>query len=93
LEKLGRTFNAQSIPLRYTPRALAVHPQSHTLIIAESDHNAFSALDNPSTTESAAQSSSGSIKQENGDSMEVEGSQSAQNVTILSSMLLYLRGN
>ena len=41
LEKLGVVFNQVSTPLQLTPRRLTVHPPSHTLVLIETDHNAF----------------------------------------------------
>jgi len=41
LDKLGDAFNAESIPLRYTPRKLATHSVSGHLVIIETDHNAY----------------------------------------------------
>ncbi|XP_054165050.1 splicing factor 3B subunit 3-like isoform X2 [Oppia nitens] len=42
LEKLGAVFNQQTIPLEYTPRKFAIHPESGYLIIIETEHNAYS---------------------------------------------------
>lgn len=42
LERLGELFNQTVVPLRYTPRKLLVHEESSHLIIAETDHNAYS---------------------------------------------------
>jgi len=42
LDKLGDAFNAEAVPLRYTPRKLAVHSVSGNLVVVEADHNAFS---------------------------------------------------
>jgi splicing factor 3B subunit 3 len=41
LDKLGDTFNADTVPLRYTPRRMAQHHVSGHLVIIESDHNAY----------------------------------------------------
>lgn len=41
LEKLGVIFNQVATPLQFTPRKLVVHPPTGTLVIAESDHRAF----------------------------------------------------
>lgn len=41
IEKLGELFNQSIVPLRYTPRKMAVNPVNKNLIIIESDHNAF----------------------------------------------------
>ncbi len=41
LEKLGVVFNQVSTPLQLTPRRLTVHPPSRTLVLIETDHNAF----------------------------------------------------
>lgn len=41
LEKLGAVFNQVSFPLEYTPRAFAIHPDTGRMIIAETDHNAY----------------------------------------------------
>lgn len=41
LEKLGAVFNQVATPLRYTPRKFVIHPRSNSLLIIESDHNAF----------------------------------------------------
>uniref|UniRef100_A0A7S0PY64 DNA damage-binding protein 1 n=1 Tax=Coccolithus braarudii TaxID=221442 RepID=A0A7S0PY64_9EUKA len=42
LEKLGDTFNSDSMPLRYTPRHLVRHSVSGNIVLIESDHNAYS---------------------------------------------------
>ena len=41
LDKLGDAFNAEAVPLRYTPRKVAVHSVSGNLVIVEADHNAY----------------------------------------------------
>ena len=41
LDKLGDAFNAEAVPLRYTPRKLGVHSVSGNLVIIEADHNAY----------------------------------------------------
>lgn len=41
LEKLGAVFNQISFPLEYTPRRFVVHNDTGRLIIAETDHNAY----------------------------------------------------
>jgi splicing factor 3B subunit 3 len=41
VENIGETFNQTPMRLRYTPRRLAIHPGTNTLIIAESDHAAI----------------------------------------------------
>jgi splicing factor 3B subunit 3 len=41
IDKLGDTFNAEAMPLRYTPRRLAAHSVSGNLVIIEADHNAY----------------------------------------------------
>jgi len=41
LDKLGDTFNAEAVPLRYTPRRMGVHSVSGHIVIAEADHNAY----------------------------------------------------
>lgn len=41
LEKLGAVFNQVSFPLEYTPRAFAIHPDTGRMLIAETDHNAY----------------------------------------------------
>lgn len=41
LEKLGAVFNQITFPLEYTPRRFAVHNDTSRLIIAETDHNAY----------------------------------------------------
>merc|ERR1719217_1131458 len=40
LDKLGDAFNAEAVPLRYTPRKLAVHSVSGNLVVVEADHYA-----------------------------------------------------
>lgn len=42
LERLGDTFNQASLPLRYTPRGLAIHAPTSLLVVAESDPRALS---------------------------------------------------
>lgn len=41
LDKLDDAFNAEKIPLRYTPRRMAAHSVSGNLVIVEADHNAY----------------------------------------------------
>ncbi|XP_031565334.1 splicing factor 3B subunit 3-like [Actinia tenebrosa] len=41
LEKLGAVFNQVATPLRYTPRKFVIHSPSSSLIIIETDHNAY----------------------------------------------------
>lgn len=41
LEKLGAVFNQITFPLEYTPRKFVVHSETARLIIAETDHNAY----------------------------------------------------
>ena len=41
LDKLGDAFNAESLPLRYTPRKIAHHSASGHVVVVESDHNAY----------------------------------------------------
>ena len=41
LDKLGDAFNAEAMPLRYTPRQVGVHSVSGNLVIVEADHNAY----------------------------------------------------
>mmetsp|Transcript_24270 Transcript_24270/g.47531 ORF Transcript_24270/g.47531 Transcript_24270/m.47531 type:complete len:1062 (+) Transcript_24270:1-3186(+) len=41
LEKLGDLFNTTALPLRYTPRRMAVHPVSNYIVIVESDQHTF----------------------------------------------------
>ena len=40
VEKLGQIFNQVVAPLRYTPRKLLIHPETHNLAVIESDHRA-----------------------------------------------------
>lgn len=40
LERLGETFNQASLPLRYTPRGLAIHAPSSLIAVIESDPRA-----------------------------------------------------
>ncbi|KAI0244001.1 pre-mRNA-splicing factor rse1 [Massospora cicadina] len=42
VEKLDSTFNQATVPLKYTPRRLAVHPESNHFVIIESENNTFS---------------------------------------------------
>ncbi len=41
LEKLGAVFNQVSMPLQYTPRKFVIHPDTSSLIVIETDHNAY----------------------------------------------------
>lgn len=41
LEKLGAVFNQAAYPLDFTPRKFVLHPESATLIVIETDHNAY----------------------------------------------------
>lgn len=40
-EQLGNMFNQTTIPLRYTPRKMWLHPQTRYLILVESDDDTF----------------------------------------------------
>eukprot|EP01104_Vermistella_antarctica_P018274 TRINITY_DN670_c0_g1_i2.p1 TRINITY_DN670_c0_g1~~TRINITY_DN670_c0_g1_i2.p1 ORF type:complete len:1189 (-),score=349.07 TRINITY_DN670_c0_g1_i2:263-3829(-) len=62
IDRVGEEFNQIRIPLRYTPRAFAIHPLTNNLIIAEADHN-------------SAQAEEGDIKSEkaNGSGIKAEG--------------------
>lgn len=40
-EQLGNMFNQTSIPLRYTPRKMLLHPQTRYLILVESDDDTY----------------------------------------------------
>ena len=42
IEKFGELLNQTDIPLRYSPRKMAIHPESQNLVIIESDNRAFS---------------------------------------------------
>ncbi|XP_014663548.1 PREDICTED: splicing factor 3B subunit 3-like [Priapulus caudatus] len=41
LEKLGAVFNQLSYPLQYTPRRFVLHAESNSLVVIETDHNAY----------------------------------------------------
>ncbi|CAK9294586.1 unnamed protein product [Gordionus sp. m RMFG-2023] len=41
LEKLGGVFNQTPLPLKYTPRKFVIHHETGSLIIIETDHNAY----------------------------------------------------
>lgn len=41
LEKLGAVFNQVAFPLQHTPRAFVIHPDTGRMLIAETDHNAY----------------------------------------------------
>ncbi|PAV75017.1 hypothetical protein WR25_06349 isoform C [Diploscapter pachys] len=40
-EKLGVSFNQQSIPLKYTPRSMVVHPNAPVIMLIETDHATY----------------------------------------------------
>jgi splicing factor 3B subunit 3 len=42
-EKLGNVFNSQTLPLEYTPRKFAIHPERGHIVSIETDHNAYTA--------------------------------------------------
>ncbi|KAL1922827.1 uncharacterized protein VTP21DRAFT_9203 [Calcarisporiella thermophila] len=42
LEKLGTVLSQSSIPLKYTPRRMLLHPDTRNFVIIESDHNTYS---------------------------------------------------
>lgn len=42
-EKLGNVFNSQTLPLEYTPRKFAIHPERGHIVSIETDHNALTA--------------------------------------------------
>ncbi|XP_071488898.1 splicing factor 3B subunit 3-like [Diadema antillarum] len=41
LEKLGAVFNQVSTQLKYTPRKFAINPENSSVIVVETDHNAY----------------------------------------------------
>lgn len=41
LEKLGAVFNQASTPLTYTPRKFVISQDTNSLVIIETDHNAY----------------------------------------------------
>ena len=41
LEKLGAMFNQVSTALEYTPRRFVIQPETNSLILIETDHNAY----------------------------------------------------
>jgi len=41
LEKLGDLFNTTMLPLSYTPRRMAVHPETNHLIVIEADNQTY----------------------------------------------------
>lgn len=41
LEKLGAVFNQASTALTYTPRKFVISPETNSLAIIETDHNAY----------------------------------------------------
>ena len=41
LEKLGAVFNQASTALTYTPRKFVISPETNSLTIIETDHNAY----------------------------------------------------
>ena len=41
LEKLGAVFNQAAYPLDFTPRKFVLHHDSATLMLIETDHNAY----------------------------------------------------
>uniref|UniRef100_A0A4W4FZC5 Splicing factor 3B subunit 3 n=1 Tax=Electrophorus electricus TaxID=8005 RepID=A0A4W4FZC5_ELEEL len=41
LEKLGAVFNQVAFPLQYTPRKFVIHPETNSLVLIETDHNAY----------------------------------------------------
>ena len=43
LDKLGDAFNAETAPMRYTPRKVVAHSVSGNLVVIESDQRAFNA--------------------------------------------------
>jgi splicing factor 3B subunit 3 len=42
VERLGDIFSQSIIPLRYTPRKIAINPDNNNIVIIESDHNVIS---------------------------------------------------
>lgn len=40
-ERLGELFNQTTLPLRYTPRKMTIHPETHYLVVVESSHRTF----------------------------------------------------
>jgi splicing factor 3B subunit 3 len=42
VENLGEIFSQLTIPLRYTPRKIAINPDNNNIVIIESDHNVIS---------------------------------------------------
>jgi splicing factor 3B subunit 3 len=41
-DKLGTAFHQTSVPLKYTPRRVAVHPTYNHLVVIETEHRSFS---------------------------------------------------
>lgn len=40
-ERLGELFNQTTLPLRYIPRKMTIHPESHYLVLIESSNRSF----------------------------------------------------
>lgn len=66
-EQLGNMFNQTSIPLRYTPRKMLLHPQTRYLILVESDDDTHPHEEKQKVIEALKQTK---VKKE--DSMETE---------------------
>lgn len=41
MEKLGAVFNQVSFPLEYTPKKFVIHPEKPSLVLLETEHNAY----------------------------------------------------
>jgi splicing factor 3B subunit 3 len=63
VERLGGgAFNAASLRLRYTPRALAVHPDARVLLVAEADAGAVSLAGRAALAAAAAAAGGGAME-------------------------------
>ena len=67
LQNLGSMFNQSTVPLRYTPRAMAQLPGTSRLIVIESDHNEYN------ETERAYLATSTGAKEEDGMEVDMKG--------------------
>jgi len=68
LERLGETFNQTVLPLRNTPRKLAIHPGTNFIVLLETDHNAYTEKQKVELKKAMQE-----VESMGADSMDVEG--------------------
>jgi splicing factor 3B subunit 3 len=79
IDRLGVLFNQTVLPLKYTPRRMAVHPISQLMAIVETDHNAYNESQKAELREAMREADAAAAAAANGEadeeSMDVDGGQ------------------